>query len=379
MNSKVVRRLFSYVIVALGIIGVILPSSSVMAQGESAVPFLLIAPNARADGMGEAGGALADDGSAGYWNPAGLAFQNGQELSLTHSNWLPQFQLSDLFYEYLAYKNHLDDWGGTMSASIIYLSLGEFNITNEGGPEIVGTFKAYEVSATVGYAWKTSDDLGVGFNMRYIRSSLADFNVQQQDRKGIASGVAFDVSTLWKPSGILDDRLSIGVDLSNIGPKLTYIDADQADPLPTDLRLAFAGKVVRSEFNNLTLVVDFTRLLVRRHAAPVDSLGNVGEAPPPDNLPKSLVTAWGDGGLRKVQIATGFEYWYGAPKLFAIRMGYFYEDPSYGNRKFLTFGAGIRYDVYGFDFSYLSAVDETSPLAETLRFSLSIAWGGKQD
>jgi hypothetical protein len=360
----------------IGALGILLPGRA-SAQGESAVPFLLIAPNARADGMGEAGGALSDDGSAAFWNPAGLAFQTGQEVSITHSNWLPQFQLSDLFYEYFSYKNHIDDWGGTVSASVIYLSLGEFNETGEGGPTVINTFKAYEVAVTGGYATKVASDLGLGFNVRYIHSSLANFDVQRQGRKGVASTVSFDVSTLWKPRGILDDRLAIGVNLSNLGPKLTYIDADQADPLPTNLRLAFSAAVVKTEFNNINLVIDFTRLLVRRHPAP-ETLGvAIGDPPPPDDLPKSLFTAWGDGGLKKVQIGTGIEYWYGAPRLFAIRFGYFYEHPDYGNRKFLTFGAGIRYDVYGFDFSYLSAIEENHPLGETLRFSLSIAWGGK--
>lgn len=380
MNPRPIGRTLSLVVVMVGLVGLLAPGTAV-AQGESAVPFLLIAPNARADGMGEAGGALSDDGSAAFWNPAGLAFQTGQEVSITHSNWLPQFQLSDLFYEYFSYKNHLEDWGGTVSASIIYLSLGEFNQTDETGPTVISTFKAYEVAATAGYSTKLTTDLGVGVNLRYIHSSLANFDVQRQGRKGVASTVSFDFAGLWKAKGILDDRLTVGVDLSNLGPKLTYIDADQADPLPTNLRLALAGNIVKTQYNNVTLVVDFTRLLVRRHKAPVDSSGTpTGEdPPPPDNLPKSLFTAWGDGGLKKVQIATGLEYWYGAPRLFAIRFGYFYEHPDYGNRKFLTFGAGIRYDVYGFDFSYLSAVEENHPLGETLRFSLSIAWGGAKE
>jgi hypothetical protein len=376
MKSRHSGKLLSLLLIVIGMIGVSMPERAI-AQGESAVPFLLIAPNARADGMGEAGGALIDDGSAAFWNPAGLAFQTGQEVSITHSNWLPQFQLSDLFYEYFSYKNHIEDWGGTVSASVIYLSLGEFNETGEGGPTVINTFKAYEVAVTGGYSTKVASDLGLGFNLRYIHSSLANFDVQRQGRKGVASTVSFDISALWKMQGILDDRLSVGINLSNLGPKLTYIDADQADPLPTNLRLAFAANVVKTEFNNISVVVDFTRLLVRRHPAP-DSAGvQIADPPPPDDLPKSLFSAWGDGGLKKVQIGTGIEYWYGAPRLFAIRFGYFYEHPQYGNRKFLTFGAGIRYDVYGFDFSYLSAIEENHPLGETLRFSLSIAWGGK--
>lgn len=352
----------------------------VLAQGESAVPFLLIAPNARADGMGETGGALSDDGSAAFWNPAGLAFQNGQEVSITHSTWLPQFQLSDLFYEYFSYKNHLDDWGGTMSASIIYLSLGEF-VETQDDPTPISTFKAYEFAVTGGYSTKLTNDIGLGVNLRFIHSSLANFDVQRQGRKGIASTVSFDVAALWKPQNLGDigDRLSIGLNLSNLGPKLTYIDAEQADPLPTNLRLGFAGQIVKTEYNNITLVVDFSRLLVRRYPEIKDSVTQfVTQKASVDNLPKSLISAWGDGGLKKVIVSGGMEYWYGAPRLIALRFGYFYEHPNYGNRKFLTFGAGVRYDVYGFDFSYLSAIEENHPLGETLRFTLSIGWGGKE-
>jgi hypothetical protein len=376
-----VLRRYAQVFKGLLILGVItgafLPAA-VRAQGESAVPFLLIAPNARADAMGEAGGGLADDAAANFWNPAGLAFQFGQEVSLTHSAWLPQFQQSDLFYDYLAYRNYIPDIGGSFGASITYLSLGEFNETTPDGPDVVSTFRAFEMAATVGYATRVTDDLGVGINLRYIHSSLAPFNVQGQDRKGVASTVSFDVATLWRPRDIGDigNRFSVGLNLSNLGPKLTYIDAAQADPLPTQIRLGIAVDVLKSQYNNLTMIVDFARLLIRRYPAPTDSNGVViGDPPPPDPLPKSLITAWEDGGLKKVTIGTGLEYWYGEPKLIALRFGYFYENPDYGNRKFLTFGAGVRYDIYGFDFSYLSTIEENHPLSETLRFSLLIAWG----
>jgi hypothetical protein len=364
------------VLFALLVVGTFVPRE-LYAQGESAVPFLLIAPNARADAMGEAGAALSDDASASFWNPAALAFLPGQELSLTHSAWLPQFQQSDLFYDYLAYRNHLDDWGGTFGASITYLSLGEFNETTPDGPEVINTFRAYELAATVGYATKISNDFGLGLNLRFIHSSLAPFNVQNQDRQGVASSVSFDIAGMWKPTGLgeIGDRISVGVNLSNLGPKLTYIDADQADPLPTNLRLGLAANIVKSEYNNMNWVVDFSRLLVRRYAQVTDSNGTVISSPQPDNFYKAIFSSWGDGGLKKVTVGTGLEYWYGAPKLVALRFGYFYENPKYGGRKFLTFGAGVRYDIYGFDFSYLSAIEENHPLSETLRFTLLIAWG----
>ena len=357
--------------------GMFMPQAA-RAQGESAVPFLLIAPNARADAMGESGTGLGDDAAANFWNPAGLAFQVGQEVSLTHSAWLPQFQQSDLFYDYLAYRNYIDDIGGTFGASITYLSLGEFTETSSDGPEPIGTFRAFEMAATVGYATRVTDDFGVGLNLRYIHSSLAPFDVQGQDRKGVASTVSFDIATMWRPSNLGDigNMFNVGLNLSNLGPKLTYIDADQADPLPTQLRLGIGVDVLKSQYNNLTYNIDFARVLIRRYPAPTDSNGVViGDPPPPDDLPKSLISAWEDGGLKKVTIGTGIEYWYGDPKLIGLRFGYFYENPDYGNRKFLTFGAGVRYDIYGFDFSYLSTIEENHPLSETLRFSLMIAWG----
>ncbi len=336
----------------------------VLAQGESAVPFLLIAPNSRASGMGESGTGSVDDVSAVYWNPGALAFLDGHEISITHANWLPAFGLSDLFYDHLNYRQRIDALGGTIGASVTYLSLGEFIITDSNSPTERGRFRSYEYAVTLGYATLATEELGVGGNIRFIHSALSPIGTEQEQGSGITSTVSVDLAAQWHPSSIKD--LSIGVDLSNLGPKVTYVDAAQADPLPTNLRLGFGYKVLKDEYNELTYSLDFSRLLVRRY--------DDGTS---DALPKSLISAWdkGGGGLKKVIISTGAEYWYGAPKLIALRLGYFYENPQFGNRKFLTFGAGIRYLNYGFDFSYISAGTD-HPLSDTIRFSLLIAWGG---
>ncbi|MBM4165434.1 MAG: PorV/PorQ family protein [Ignavibacteria bacterium] len=368
---------------------VTLYSPTIFSQGESAVPFLLISPNARASGMGESGGGLSDDVSAIYWNPAGLAFQDGEEISITHSNWLPQFGFSDLFYEYANYKAYVEDWGGTIASSITYLNLGEFIRTGSGGPDELGRWKAYEGAFTVGGGWKVLDELGVGVNLRYIRSALSPFGTEEEQGTGVANTVSFDIGTFYKPQDALmtfDDvriKFSGGINLSNLGPKVTYIDEDQSDPLPTNVRLAFAFHIIPDEFNSLTYNVDFSRVLVRRNFFDADGDGKYtpdsdDRVLPTDGLPKSLITAWSDGNaLQKVTTGMGLEYWYGSPRLIALRFGWFYEDPSYGNRNFLTFGAGLRYDMYGFDFSYISVVKgEFSPLAETLRFTLLMKWGG---
>jgi hypothetical protein len=360
--------------VLAGIIIVAAASDIARAQGgESAVPFLLISPNSRASGMGEAGAGLADDAGSVYWNPAGLAFLTGSEVSITHANWLPQFHLADLFYDYLNFRQDVPEWGGTVAASVTYLNLGTFTVTNEGGPTPIGQFKAFEVAGTLGYGTAITDNWGVGINLRFINSSLSPIGAGSEQGNGIAYDMSFDIATLYKPQTLmipftdvdLGNVLSIGANLSNLGPKVTYIDAAQADPLPTTLRLGFGITPIKDEFNSFEIAIDFSRLLVQRNG--IES----------DPLPKSLITSWTvpglSGVLRSTQTSAGFEYWYN--KLIALRMGYFYEDPAYGNRKFMTFGAGIRYDIYGFDFSYDSASDADSPLSDTLRFTLLIIWG----
>ncbi len=360
----------SAMLAATTLVGLSLPSLA-SAQGESAVPFLLIAPNSRAAGIGESGTGSVDDVSAIYWNPGELAFLDGQEISLTHANWLPQFQLPDLFYDHLNYRQRIEAIGGTIGASVTYLSLGEFQVTNSSGPTVVDKFKSYEYAITAGYSTKAYDELGLGINLRFIHSALSPIGTESEKGNGIASTVSVDIALMYRPQtmdvpllGDLGKRFSAGVNLTNLGPKVTYVDAAQADPLPTNLRIGMGYRILDDEYNRLDYSLDFSRLLVHR------------EGTTSDPLPKSLITAWSDGGLRKVILNTGLEYWYGSPKLIALRVGYFYEDPEFGNRKFLTFGAGIRMDIYGFDFSYISAGPD-APLSDTIRFSLLIGWGGK--
>ncbi len=351
------------------------------AQGEAAVPFLLLAPDSRAGGLGESGAGLADNSAAIFWNPAGLAFQTGTELSITHSNWLPQFNL-DLFYDYLTYREYMEDLQGTVSASITYMNFGEFVRTGETDPTPLGTFRSFDAALTLGYATKLSPDWGLGVNFRIIHSRLADKGAGDEQGKGVATSVSFDVAGMWRPEHLIipftsediGTKFSVGANLSNLGPKIYYIDRAQADPIPTNFRLGFAYRIFEDEFNSLTYTLDFSKLLVSR-----DSTGASKE------FYQAIFTAWADKPfseeIRDIVTSMGFEYWYGEPNdfLFALRAGYFYEDPSYGNRKFLTFGAGLRYDIYGFDFSYITTDvfkgGENHPLSNTLRFSVIIGWG----
>ena len=345
-------------------------ASNIWAQGEAAVPFLLIAPGARPCGMGEAGVALADEATAVFWNPAGLAFQYENpevdkqgEISVMHVKWLPQFNFSDLWYDYLAGRYYIEDIG-MVGGSITFLNLGENVATDENGIEL-GTFDSFEYAITASYATKLKQNLGLGVNLKFIQSNLTDKNLQigSENRDGRSSSFAVDLGVLWKPAyPFLQNNLSLGANLSNFGPKMTYIDESQADPLPTNLRMGLAYKVYDDEFNKITVVYDANRLLVVRDSTSSDGV-----------FKAVFYSSWVQGSfadrLKRFTHSIGVEYWYG--DLFAGRAGYFYEDKNFGGRKFLTFGAGIKYYIFAIDFGYISA-KEDHPLSDTMRFSVSV-------
>lgn len=362
------RNSLTFLLVILVLFG----NSSLFAQGPgtSAVPFLLIAPGARAGGMGETGVAIANDATAIFWNPAGLAFQyqdpekdNIGEASFMHTQWLPQFNFSDLFYDYLAMRYYLEDIG-MVGMSVTFLNLGE-NIATDPAGNQTGSFHSQEYAVTMAYSTKIEDNLGLGVNVKLIRSELApsDILVANEKTNGTATGFALDVGTLWKPAyKSLENRLTLGASLANFGPAIFYTDEAQADPLPTTLRLGAAYELLNDEFNRVTVTYETTRMLVRKVNDKADNY-----------ILATFYSSWVKGSIKdrlnSFTHAIGMEYWYG--NLIALRAGYFNENKSFGNRKFLTFGAGLVYDIFRFDFGYISD-NEDSPLADTMRFSLTV-------
>ncbi len=358
-------------------------TGSVFAQvGGSAVVFLKIEPDSRAAGMGNAGVALADNASAMFWNPAGLAFQKGTEASITHSNWLPAFG-ADLFYEYLVAKHHVPGWG-TFGAHITYLFLGEHE-GRDAQNNPTGTFKSYDMALGASYGFKVSERFGLGTSLRFIYSNLAPGQVvgSQETKAGVST--AFDLAGLYRSRrfglGSMHGIFSVGFNLANMGPKIQYSDNAQADPIPTNLRFGYAFKLEFDEYNSITWVMDFNKDLI--HYSSTDSTRR--EADP---FYKAIFSSWGPikvqrnalnedepdfeslSVLNQLTIGTGLEYWYN--NQLALRGGYFYENPNNGNRKFLTLGAGVRVNIIGVDFSYIYALEENSPLANTMRFSLLV-------
>jgi len=314
--------------------------------------FLKIAPGARPSGMGEAFVGLADDATATWWNPAGLGFQHGREFTMMYVRWLPQFNLSDLYYAYMAGTYEVPEWG-TFGANIIFLNLGETQRTSETGQNL-GTFSSYETAITGTYGALINRHLSLGVALKLAYSNLSPTGAGAEAGSGTATAVAADLGLLYKTPM---RGLSLGMNLSNMGPKVSYIDRAQADPLPTTLKAGFAYKIIDQEYNKLTIVSDLNKELVKRYAT--------GKS---DEFYEALFSAWNDNSLLKTLIwNVGAEYWYST--LVGLRAGYWNDD--LGKVFPYTFGISLRYSSYRFDFSYLTA-GANHPLTDTMRYSLSV-------
>ena len=352
--------------VLLAVLGLIGSNEAFAQAGGSSVPFLLISPDARGSGMGETGVAVADDINAVYWNPAGLGFLDYveepgteeevpyREVALSFSPWLPQFN-ADLYYSYGSVGQYFEELNGTVAFNFVFMNLGEFTRTADDGTTM-GKFISNEFAAGLSYGTKITEDLGIGVNFKYIRSNLTPTSATQKEA-GVGNSFAFDLGLLYRPSAIeifdVQKALSFGFNLQNVGPKITYIS--ESDPLPTNLRLGGAWRLIKDEFNDLKIAVEMQKLLVKR------------DANNSDPLPLSLVTAWENKG---VELSFGAEYWY--ENIVALRAGYFTEPSNIGGRQYWNFGAGVRYDIFSLDFSFINTIEQNHPLANTMRFSMLV-------
>lgn len=356
------------ILFALLFIAVLVPVSQAQV-GITSVPFLQIEPDSRASGMGNTGVALANNASAVFWNPAGLASQRGSQVSITHSQWLPKFN-ADLFYDYLVGRHHVEGIG-TFGGHITYLNLGEQQRTTTEDPtgENLSRFNSYEFSIGVSYGFNLNQNWSLGTGVRYIRSSLFEGTVGGES---VSPGSSFgvDLAAMYQSNPFTfagnEAALNAGVNLSNIGPGLSYTEDGEKDPLPTVLRFgwAFTTNLDREGIHSLTLANDISKVMARESANGFEALFKSWGS-------YERETAQGTATLSTFQqfmVGTGLEYWY--DELFAVRTGYYFEDPNNGDRRFITLGAGIRYDFVGIDFSYIYTLEEEHPLANTTRFGL---------
>jgi hypothetical protein len=346
----------------------------------SAVPFLRISPDARAGGMGDLGIATSPDASSAFWNLAKTPFNtNTGGVAITYTPWLKDLGLNDVYLISGSGFYKLDD-DQAISASLRYFSLGNIEFTDALGNSLT-SFRPREFSFDAGYSRKLSKKLSIGIALRYINSNLANGTLNGVSYKA-GSAVAGDI-TLFH-SGLKADGsgLNYGITLTNLGSKISYTsDATQKDYIPADLGLGIAYTKVIDEANKITFGLDIHKLLVPTPPSLFDSTGLSNYRS--QGVVGSWFKSFGDapGGfseeVKEIQASLGAEYWYNDQ--FAFRAGYFYENPAKGNRKYFTLGAGLKYNNFGLNFSYLLPSGNgtnRNPLSNTLRFGLFFDFAG---
>jgi len=355
----------------------------------TAVPFLQIGPDARAGGMGEAGVSSAPDANSMHWNPAKYTYMEGDMgFSMSYSPWLRSL-VSDINLAYLTgYKKLGDDQ--VIAGSLLYFSLGDITFTDIQG-ELIGNYRPNEFALSGAYSRKLTANLSGAVSARYIHSNLTQGQSVGGASTKPGNSVAADIA-VYSQHDVefknMDGFFAWGINISNIGAKISYSDDNtQRDFIPTNLRFGPSLTLDVDDYNRLTFMVDVNKLLIPTPPIyavdPVtgnpiyDDNGNpvIAKGKDPNiSVPVGMFQSFYDapGGLneevRELAFAVGVEYWY--DKQFAIRAGYFHEDRTKGNRKFFTLGAGLRYNVFGLDFSYLIPTDQRNPLENTLRFTL---------
>jgi hypothetical protein len=352
------------------------------------VPFLRISPDARAGGMGDVGIAMSPDANAQYWNVGKIPFaQKKIGISATYTPWLKDL-VPDI---YLAYLSGYYKFGGTaegednqaISASLRYFNLGDIDFTDINAQPI-GTGKPREFSFDVGYSRKLSENLSTGLSLRYINSSLLNgpgAAVGQDVKPGNA--FAADLGVYYTKTNQIDEfrsnNFSMGAVLSNVGSKISY-SSTRRDFIPINLGIGAAYTAGLDEYSKVTFAVDVNKLLVPTPLANKDSNGNATGTyyiPTDKGVVSGILGSFSDapGGfseeMKEFQISAGAEYWY--QNQFAVRAGYFYENKDKGDRKYLTFGLGVKYNIFQLNAAYLvpsgSGINR-NPLSNTLRFSL---------
>jgi hypothetical protein len=356
----------------------------------TSVPFLMISPDARAGAMGDAGAALPNDLNAIHWNSAKMPFidKNGA-MSLSYTPWLRQL-VPDVNLAYLSGYGKLNS-RQAVGGSLRYFSLGEIQFTDNVGNSL-GNYTPNELAIDGAFAQKLSDHFSVGLAFRYIYSNLG--GGAQLTQTALKPGVSYaaDISCYYKNDTKYKGykvNYGFGLAATNIGAKVTYSTAQFENFIPINLRLGGYGQIEIDKYNTLALLLDLNKLMVPSN--PVYKLDANGRPIVDKNNPGHYIIDKGmdpnvpviqgmfqsfydaPGGiseeLQEINISTGIEYWY--DKQFALRGGYFHENQFKGNRRYMTLGLGLKYNVFGLDVAYLVSFGQRNPLDNTLRFTLS--------
>lgn len=348
----------------------------------------MIAPDARAAGLGDVGAATDPDVVSQFWNPAKYPFTISRAgVALNYTPWLRQL-VNDIDLAYLAGYYHIGNYSA-ISGSFRYFSLGEVNTyigqTKDGGM----TINPYEMSADIAYSLMLSEHFSLGAAVRWIYSDLT-YDFKEETTPG--SAFAADIAAYYQNYinlGARESQLGIGLNISNIGSKITFGGSDNSEFIPTNLRLGASLMVPVDEYNRFTIAADANKLLVPTY--PKQDEGESTEAYQ-ERVQKDYYDVSSIGGifksfgdapngakeeLQEIQWSVGAEYVY--HDQFSLRAGYHHQSENKGNLKYFTVGAGFKMSVFSLDAGYVIAMAKSNPLDQTLRFSLSFDMDGIKD
>jgi len=364
----------------IGSLLLILSLNVIMAEGQdsptpiqTAVPFLNINPESRAGGMGDVGVATSPDMNSQHLNPAKYAFiESSMGVSISFTPWLRKL-VNDINMYYTTFYYRLDDMQ-TVSASLRYFSLGQITFTGaDGNVEYTGSPNEFALDAA--YSRVLSEKFSGAVAFRYIRSDLTNGyggdGGSLQPGNSFAADVAFYFRNPMKINRN-DAEFTAGLNISNMGSKISY-DGVNKEFIPTNLKLGVGFEMDMDDYNSIAFALDANKLLV-----PSSQLNNqAGETSSTEgtSVPAAMFSSFSDhpdgisGEIQEMTFSVGAEYWY--DKQFALRAGYFHEHESQGNRKFASAGAGLRFNMFQLDASYIIPMVQNNPLANTMRFSLS--------
>lgn len=354
-------------------------------------PFLRISPDARAGGLGDQGVATSTDNYSQYWNAAKYAFAPDYSgVAFTYTPYMGSL-VNDVFLLNATYYTFLgQDERSTLGASIYYFNMGEIELNQLQGTDIVsmGKAKPNEFSIDLSYGLRLTDNYSMAVTGRFIRSDL--FNGVPDVSVQPANTFAVDIAGYYQSETMdtnnFEGKLRGGFQISNIGPKLDYSNSeDNASYLPTTLRLGVGYDFKFDDYNKVGITTEFSKLLVPTPTYEKDENGNPIPGTgyiPNKGVMSGIFSSFGDapgGGkeeLKEIMYSVGAEYSYN-DALF-IRAGYFHESPMKGDRQHLTLGLGLKYNAFAFNASYLIPMSDTNnALENTLRFGIAWNFGGE--
>lgn len=342
------------------------------------VPLLIIAPDARSGAMGDVGVASTPDANSLHWNAAKLAFmQNQTGVSFTYSPWLREL-VSDIELLYLGGYYKVNE-RSTLGASLTYFSLGSIDFFDQEGMA-TGTYKPNEFAMDLAYTMKLNENFSISLTGRYIRSDLTQGQNVGTTQTHAANAGAADLGLYYQKAikATRPSEYALGLQISNLGSKISYSDNMDSEFLPANLRLGGRYTTNLDQFNQISVMMDFNKLLVPTPPVYNDSTGAIFAGMDPNvGVFQGAIQSFYDAPngfkeeIQEISLSIGAEYWYN--KVLALRAGYFYEAKNKGARQYLTLGAGIKYNVMGLDISYLIATSalNNNPLKNTLRVGLN--------